>query len=68
MVPDELCERLEAAADLREEAINIVVEQIAELREIPGVKGVHIMAVAWEEVVPEIVRRAGLYPRPLHFD
>ena len=64
MVPDELCERLEAAADLREEAINIVVEQIAELREIPGVKGVHIMAVAWEEVVPEIVRRAGLYPRP----
>lgn len=65
MVPDELCERLESATDLREEAINIVVEQIAELREIPGVKGIHIMAVAWEEVVPEIVRRAGLYPRPL---
>ncbi|MGE5544365.1 MAG: methylenetetrahydrofolate reductase [Bacillota bacterium] len=65
MVPDELCERLEGATDPREEAINIVVEQIAELREIPGIKGVHIMAVAWEEVVPEIVRRAGLYPRPL---
>jgi len=64
LVPDELCERLEAAADPREEAINIVVEQIAQLREIPGVKGVHIMAVAWEDVVPEIVRRAGLYPRP----
>jgi len=22
------------------------------------------MAIAWEEVVPEIVERAGLYPRP----
>ncbi|NLW44921.1 MAG: methylenetetrahydrofolate reductase [Syntrophomonadaceae bacterium] len=65
MVPDELCERLEAAADVEKEAIDIVVEQIAEVKEIPGVKGVHIMAVAWEEVVPEIVRRAGLYPRPV---
>jgi len=64
MVPDEICERLEGAADPKEEAINIVVEQIEELRGIPGIKGVHIMAVAWEEIVPEIVRRAGLYPRP----
>jgi methylenetetrahydrofolate reductase (NADPH) len=22
------------------------------------------MAIAWEEIVPEIVERAGLYPRP----
>jgi len=64
MVPDELCDRLEKAHDPQEEAINIVVEQIAELREIPGVKGVHIMAVAWEEAVPEIIRRGGLFPRP----
>ncbi len=64
MVPDELCERLETAADVQKEAVDIVVEQIAEVKEIPGVRGVHIMAVAWEEVVPEIVRRAGLYPRP----
>lgn len=64
MVSDELCARLEKAVDVKEEAISIVVEQIQELRSVPGVKGVHIMAVAWEEVVPEIVARAGLYPRP----
>lgn len=64
MVPDALCERLEKAEDSQETAIEIVVEQIRELREIPGVRGVHIMAVAWEEAVPEIVRRAGLLPRP----
>ncbi|MGE5415561.1 MAG: methylenetetrahydrofolate reductase [Acidobacteriota bacterium] len=65
MVTDEICERLEKAADVKEEAINIIVEQIQELREVPGVMGIHIMAVAWEEVVPEIVERAGLYPRPV---
>jgi len=25
----------------------------------------HIMAVGWEEIVPEIVERAGLLPRPV---
>jgi len=28
------------------------------------VAGVHIMAIAWESIVPEIVEKAGLYPRP----
>jgi len=28
------------------------------------VHGVHIMAVAWEEAVPRIVKEAGLLPRP----
>lgn len=64
IVPEEVCQRLERSSQVQEEAIDLVVEQIQELREIPGVAGVHIMAVAWEEVVPEIVRRAGLYPRP----
>lgn len=64
LVPDELCVRMEQAGDPKEEAIKIVTEQIQELKEIPGVSGVHIMAVAWEEIVPEIVQRAGLYPRP----
>ena len=34
------------------------------LREIPGVRGIHIMAIEWEAKVPEIVKAAGLYPRP----
>jgi 5,10-methylenetetrahydrofolate reductase len=41
------------------------VETILRLKELPGVKGVHIMAIEWEEAVGEIVKRAGLYPRPL---
>jgi len=46
------------------EGIKICVEVIQQVREIPGVSGVHIMAIEWEEAVPEIVKRAGLLPRP----
>jgi methylenetetrahydrofolate reductase (NADPH) len=31
---------------------------------VEGVRGFHIMAIEWEEKVPEIVKRIGLYPRP----
>ncbi len=65
MVPDELVVRIENAKDAREEGVEIALEIIEEIREIPGVHGIHIMAVAWEEVVPLIAERAGLLPRPI---
>lgn len=48
----------------REEGIQICVDLVREMREIPGVAGVHIMAIEWEEAVKPIVEGAGLYPRP----
>ena len=48
-----------------DEGIKICLETIAELHEIEGVSGVHIMAIEWEEIVGEIVESAGLLPRPL---
>ena len=64
-VPDELVERMEKAGDAKEEGVQIAVELIEQIREIEGVHGVHSMAVAWESIVPVIVERAGLYPRPI---
>jgi methylenetetrahydrofolate reductase (NADPH) len=52
------------AADQKAEGVKITVEMIQAFREIKGVKGVHIMAIAWESIVPEIVEKAGLLPRP----
>jgi len=40
------------------------VETMRALQKIDGVRGIHIMAVEWEEAVPEIVEAAGLMPRP----
>jgi methylenetetrahydrofolate reductase (NADPH) len=46
------------------EGIQICLETIAELKEVPGVRGFHIMAIEWEEKVGEIVEAAGFLPRP----
>ncbi len=64
-VPDELIKRLEGAEKKKAEGINICLEVIERVRKIEGVAGVHIMAVEWEEIVPEITERAGLLPRPI---
>ena len=48
-----------------EEGLTIAVEAIQRLKEVKGLAGFHIMAIEWEEKVPEIVERAGLYPRPV---
>lgn len=64
VVPAEIVARMEGAKDKKKEGINIAVEIINQLREIEGVRGVHIMAVNWEEAVPEIIEKAGLLPRP----
>jgi methylenetetrahydrofolate reductase (NADH) len=77
-VPDEIVQRMVGAiqgipredrsarrAAWQQEGINICVEIIQQVREIPGVSGVHIMAIEWEEAVPTIVEKAGLLPRPV---
>ncbi|MCR4322322.1 MAG: methylenetetrahydrofolate reductase [Candidatus Brocadiaceae bacterium] len=66
-VPDEVMNRMAAASAAKkgkEEGIKICLEVIEQVREIKGISGVHIMAVEWEEAVPEIVQQAHLYPRP----
>ena len=65
-VPDEMIERMKGTPKEKqaEEGIKICVESIQKLREIPGVRGIHIMAIEWEEKVAEIVKAAGLLPRP----
>ena len=63
-VPDEIIKRLEGAEKKKAEGINICLDIIERVRRIEGVAGVHIMAIEWEDIVPEIVERAGLLPRP----
>ncbi len=64
-VPDEIVTRMAEAKSPKEEGLKLAGEIIEQLKELPGVHGVHIMAVGWEQVVPEIVERAGLLPRPV---
>jgi methylenetetrahydrofolate reductase (NADPH) len=61
-IPDALAARLRAVPEDRmaAESIAICAEIIGELQRLPGVAGVHIMAIGLEDAIPEIVERAGL--------
>ena len=65
-VPDEIISRLQGAGKgkVADEGIKIACEQIEEFKEMKGVAGVHLMAIEWEHMVPEIAERAGVLPRP----
>jgi methylenetetrahydrofolate reductase (NADPH) len=65
-VPDEVVKRMAGVPKDKQaaEGVTICVETIQRLKEVKGVSGFHVMAIEWEERVPEIVERSGLYPRP----
>jgi methylenetetrahydrofolate reductase (NADPH) len=65
-IPDEIIQRMQSVPKEKaaEEGMHIALETIEELRRIPGVSGVHIMAIESEEKVARLVEEAGLWPRP----
>ncbi|MBM9604001.1 methylenetetrahydrofolate reductase [Desulfopila inferna] len=65
-VPQEIVDRMASVPKEKQpdEGVDICLETMERLKNIEGVAGFHIMAIEWEEKVGEIVKRAGLYPRP----
>jgi len=65
-VPDSVITRLQGVQkeQVSKEGIKLCIDIINQVREIKGVAGIHLMAIEWEEVVPEIIEAAGLLPRP----
>ena len=49
---------------IKAEGIQIALETIKEVRKIDGINGLHLMGVGWTESIVELVKGAGLYPRP----
>jgi len=66
-VPEDVITRLKGVPKekVKDEGIKQCADMIRELREVPGVAGVHVMAIEWEEAVHEIMEQAGLLPRPV---
>jgi len=66
-IAPEYIKRLEAVTDKdasMEEGVKIAVEIMKQLKQIPGVAGLHTMPVMWESITPRLVEEAGLLPRP----
>ena len=62
-IPDAIIERLDRAADARAEGIQICIEQLRELQDIPGVAGANILASADLGPIPDVVHAAGITDR-----
>ena len=64
-IADEYIKRMQSAEDPKEEGVAMCVEIMKQLKEIAGVRGIHMMPVMWESITRRIVEEAGLLPRPV---
>jgi methylenetetrahydrofolate reductase (NADPH) len=66
VVPPEVVKRMDEAGDKdgqQEAGVAIALEMVEKLKNTPGINGMHVMAVHWEEIVPRLVEESGV-PRP----
>lgn len=63
-VPDEIIQRMKDASDPQEEGIKIALELIGAVKSLSGIKGVHLQAIEAEWLLPDLIKAAGLLPRP----
>jgi len=65
-VPEEVLARMEAAPADRQPDVGVAIatEIVQGVRELPGVRGVHLMAIRNEEGLHRVIEGAGLLPRP----
>jgi methylenetetrahydrofolate reductase (NADPH) len=61
-VPDAVVRRLRGVPgdQVAAEGLRTCSEIITQVKAIPGVAGVHVMAFNWEDAIPEVLERAGL--------
>ncbi|HUI10820.1 MAG TPA: methylenetetrahydrofolate reductase [Bacteroidota bacterium] len=60
-IPDDTISRMRGARDPQAEGIGIAVELIDALKNVEGVRGIHIMPSQWESVVPTLLAESGLH-------
>jgi methylenetetrahydrofolate reductase (NADPH) len=59
-IPDEVIARMAGASDAAREGRQVCIDIIQEIRSLPGVSGIHLMAYRQENSIPEIVDRSGV--------
>ena len=65
-IPEDILKRIKDAGkeNAAAEGLKLANEQIQQMKETPGVRGIHLMAIGQEKKVPDIIKEAGLLPRP----
>jgi methylenetetrahydrofolate reductase (NADPH) len=68
VIPDQVERRLRGvpADRVGAEGVRLAAETVQQVRELPGVRGVHLMAPAFGAAIPAIIEQAGLATGPPH--
>jgi methylenetetrahydrofolate reductase (NADPH) len=65
-VPLSLLEKMEMSQNPQETGLEITFDLIQEVRTLPGVSGIHIMALGWEKIIPRLLNKVAMtVPRSL---
>jgi methylenetetrahydrofolate reductase (NADPH) len=59
-IPDEVIARMAGASDATREGRQVCIDIIQEIRSLPGVSGIHLMAYRQEDSIPEIIDASGV--------
>jgi methylenetetrahydrofolate reductase (NADPH) len=59
-IPDEVIARMAGASDATREGRQVCIDLIQEIRSLPGVSGIHLMAYRQEDSIPEIIDASGV--------
>jgi methylenetetrahydrofolate reductase (NADPH) len=59
-IPDEVIARMAGASDAPREGRQVCIDLIQEIRSLPGVSGIHLMAYRQEDSIPDIIDRSGV--------
>lgn len=62
-IPEHMRKRMEQAGDgAQQVGFEMALELVENIRKYKEISGLHLMPVAWEEVIPELITAAGLLP------
>jgi len=59
-LPDYIYNRIEKSDDDSKEGFNISLELIKKIKKISGIKGIHITALFWEKIIPDLIIKSNL--------
>jgi 5,10-methylenetetrahydrofolate reductase len=63
-IPDDMYYQLKNAQDFQKESLAMTCDIIHELKKIDGIRGIHITALFWESIIPLLMEKCNLLPRP----
>ena len=63
-IPDDIYYRMKNSNDPLNEGRGIAQGLIDQIKKIKGIHGIHITALFWEDIIPNLVKESGLLPRP----